>query len=91
MSAAIRSRGQAVQVSKSVLEKIIEADTFTSMTAEEKKKYQKMFELNSNIREMLVYKLLQRIVADMNEVLKGKPEKLRLLDEGDGLYLELCT
>ena len=59
------------------------------MNAEEKKKHSDAFELNCNIREMLVYKLFQKMVAEMNEQLKGKPEKLRLFDEGDGLYLEI--
>jgi hypothetical protein len=80
---------QAVEISKDALKKIIGADSFTKMSVETQKKYQDVYELNCNIRELQVYKLLQKMVADMNELLKGKPEKLRLFDEGNGFYLEL--
>ena len=82
-------KGHAVEIDKGALKKIVEADSFLNMNAETKKKYEEMYEVNCNIRELQVYKLLQKMVADMNEVLKGKPEKLRLFDEGDGLYMEL--
>ena len=83
------AKGQAVQIDKAALKKIIEADSFTNMNAETKKKYEEIYELNCNIRELQVFKLLQKMVADMNGLLKGKPEKLRIFDEGEGLFLEL--
>ena len=83
------AKGQAVEIDKTALKKVIEADSFHNMNVETKKKYQEVYDLNCNIRELQVYKLLQRMVADMNDLLKGKPEKLRLYDEGDGLHLEL--
>lgn len=82
-------KGQSVEINKEALKKIVEADSFTNMNVETKKKYMEVYELNCNIRELQVYKLLQKVVADMNELLKGKPEKLRLFDEGNGLFLEL--
>ena len=81
---------QAVEIDKIALSKIVEADCFTNMNPETRKKYQDVYDLNCNIRELQVYKLLQKMVADMNELLKGKPEKLRLFDEGVGLFLELA-
>jgi hypothetical protein len=83
------AKGQAVEIDKAALQKIVEADTFSKMTSEEKKKYQDIYDLNCNIRELQVFKLLQKVVADMNGLLKGRPEKLRLFDEGNGLFLEL--
>ena len=83
------AKGQAVEIDKTALKKIVEADTFNKLSSEEKKKYQDIYDLNCNIRELQVYKLLQKVVADMNEMLKGKPEKLRLYDEGNGFFLEL--
>lgn len=83
------AKGQAVEIDKVALTKIVEADSFHNMNMETKKKYQEIYELNCNIRELQVFKLLQKIVADMNALLKGRPEKLRLYDEGEGLYLEL--
>ncbi len=82
-------KGHAVEIDKTALKKIVEADSFQKMNVETKKKYEEMYEVNCNIRELQVYKLLQKMVADMNDLLKGKPEKLRLFDEGDGLYIEL--
>jgi len=83
------AKGQSVQIDTAALKKIIEADSFINMNAETRKKYEEVYELNCNIRELQVYKLLQKMVADMNGMLKGKPEKLRLFDEGEGLHLEL--
>ena len=83
------AKGQAVEIDKGALKKIVEADSFLNMNAETKKKYQEVYELNCNIRELQVYKLLQKMVADMNHHLKGRSEKLRLFDEGEGLFLEL--
>jgi hypothetical protein len=83
------AKGQAVEIDKEAMKKIVEADSFLNMNVETKKKYQEIYELNCNIRELQVYKLLQKMVADMNQHLKGRSEKLRLFDEGEGLFLEL--
>jgi hypothetical protein len=83
------AKGQAVEIDKEALKKIVEADSFLNMNIETKKKYQEVYDLNCNIRELQIYKLLQKMVADMNQLLKGRPERLRLFDEGEGLYLEL--
>lgn len=83
------AKGQAVEIDKEAMKKIVEADSFLNMNVETKKKYQEVYDLNCNIRELQVYKLLQKMVADMNQHLKGRPEKLRLFDEGEGLFLEL--
>lgn len=83
------AKGQAVEIDKEALKKIVEADSFLNMNIETKKKYQEVYDLNCNIRELQVYKLLQKMVADMNQHLKGRPERLRLFDEGEGLFLEL--
>lgn len=83
------AKGQAVEIDKNALKKIVEADSFLNMNVETKKKYQEIYELNCNIRELQIYKMLQKMVADMNQHLKGRPERLRLFDEGEGLFLEL--
>ncbi len=83
------AKGQAVEIDKDALKKIVEADSFLNMNVETKKKYQEIYELNCNIRELQIYKMLQKMVADMNQHLKGRSEKLRLFDEGEGLFLEL--
>lgn len=82
---------QAVEIDKDILTRIMEADIYQKIAPEERKKYEDFYELSSTIRELQIYRLLQRMVADMNEQLKGKSETLRLFDEGKGLFLEMTS
>ncbi|MFW5844745.1 MAG: hypothetical protein ACOCXJ_00805 [Planctomycetota bacterium] len=40
------------------------------------------------LRELLVYRLLRSIVSDFNGKMKGRRERLKLVEEGEGLVLE---
>lgn len=84
-------KGQAIEFDKGILAKIYETDIFQKIAPEERKKFDDFFQLTSTIRELQLYRLLQKMCGDMNEQLKGKAANLRLFDEGNGLFLELTT
>ncbi|NRA38462.1 MAG: hypothetical protein HRU15_10005 [Planctomycetes bacterium] len=43
---------------------------------------------NSSLRELQVYRLFKHLVSDLNGKLKGRRERFKLVDEGDGLIFE---
>lgn len=47
-----------------------------------------MAERNCALREHQVYRLLRNIVSQFNGKLKGRRERMRLIEEGDGLSIE---
>jgi hypothetical protein len=46
-------------------------------------------ERNSQLRELLVYRLLRSVVGEFNTKLKGRRERFKLVEEGEGLFLEV--
>ena len=40
------------------------------------------------LRELLMYRLLRQMVSDFNGKLRGRREKLKLVEEGDGLTIQ---
>ena len=40
------------------------------------------------LRELLVYRLMRSIVSDFNGKMRGRRDRLKLVEEGDGMVLE---
>ena len=45
-------------------------------------------EREQNLREHQVYLLMRSVVSQFNERMKGRRERFKLIDEGDGLIIE---
>ena len=43
------------------------------------------------LRELQVYRLLRSMVSEMNTKLRGRRERFKLVEEGDGLVVEFCA
>lgn len=43
------------------------------------------------LRELQVYRLLRHLVTEMNGKLKGRRERFKLVDEGEGLVIEFVS
>lgn len=43
------------------------------------------------LREHQIYRLLRSIVSQFNQRLKGRRERLKIVEEGDGLILEFSS
>jgi len=85
------SKRAGVELDRTLLKGVIETDGLNALSEDMRKKYQAAYKTASDLRELRLYKLLQSIVAGLNATaLKGKTEKLRLVDEGDGLTIELA-
>jgi len=83
-------RKDSVAVDQKLFKGIIEMDALNSMPDDLRKKYHGLYLMACELRELRFYKLLRRVIAALNEsAFKSKAEKLRLVDEGAGLYIEL--
>lgn len=79
-----------VELDKALLKGVIETDGLNALSEDLRKKYSAAYRTASELRELRLYKLLQSVVAGLNATaLKGKAEKLRLVDDGSGLTIEL--
>ncbi len=88
MQEAIRSKPTIkVKLDEEIMNKIIKADSFNEVGGDESRR--KLYEHNCNLRELEIYKLFKKFVQQMNEKLKMRQEKMRLIEEGDGLYIEI--
>ncbi len=76
-----------VKLEAQTLQKIIEADSFVDKGGDDTSR--RLYEYNCNARELEVYNLLKKMVFDLNDGLKVRQERIRLIEEGDGLYIEL--
>ncbi len=45
-------------------------------------------EKDCSLREIQVYRLFKNLVSELNGKMKGRRERFKLVDEGDGLILE---
>lgn len=50
-----------------------------------------LYEKTCALREHQVYRLMRSIVSQLNGRLKGRREKFKLVEEGDGLVLEFSA
>ncbi len=46
------------------------------------------FDRESSLREHLIYCLMRDMISQFNSRLKGRRERFKLVDEGDGLVIE---
>jgi hypothetical protein len=85
------SKKNAVELDKTLLKGVIETDGLNAMSEEARKPYLSAYRTACELRELRLYKLLQNLVAGLNEnALKGKAERLRIVDEGDGIVIEFA-
>ncbi|MCX7703492.1 MAG: hypothetical protein N2234_05270, partial [Planctomycetota bacterium] len=82
------SKKSGVELDKSLIKGVVETDGLNALSEEVRKSYAIAYKTACELRELRLYKLLQSIVSGLNEnALKTRTEKLRLVDEGDGLSL----
>ncbi len=77
-----------IKVNETLLRDIIAADTFLEVE-EKDEKGTRVYEHNCNRRELKLYNLLRSVVHDFNKNLTSTRIKLRLVEEGSGLYIEM--
>ena len=65
-----------VQLDQKILHSLIEGDGQSN-------------EREQNLREHQVYLLMRSVVSQFNERMKGRRERFKLIDEGEGLIIEL--
>lgn len=78
-----------VQLDADVLKELVYGDPNLSEGSNkiDKQAYQRACAL----REHQVYRLLRGVVSQFNTRLKGRRERFKLLDEGDGLIIEFSS
>ncbi|RKY11101.1 MAG: hypothetical protein DRP82_07845 [Planctomycetota bacterium] len=80
---------KSVALDEALLKSVIETDTFHALPDDVKKQFEATYRVMCELREARLTKLLSKLVADANKtVFKGKQEKVRIYDEGDGLCVE---
>ena len=77
-----------IKVSEDLMKSIISADSFLERD-EPSDKEKRTYEHNCNRRELKLYNLLRQVVGDFNTSLSSTRIKLRIIEEGDGFYLEM--
>jgi hypothetical protein len=48
-------------------------------------------ERTCSLRELQVYRLMRSIVGELNQRMKGRRERFKLVEEGEGLFLEFIA
>ena len=80
---------KSVALDGALLKSIVETDTFHALPDDVKRRFEATYKVMCELREARLTKLLSKLVADANKsVFKGKQEKVRIYDEGDGLCVE---
>lgn len=80
---------KSVVIDSSLLKSIVETDTFHALPDDVKKRFEATYKVMCDLREARLLKLFSKLVSDANKtVFKGKQEKIRIYDEGDGPCLE---
>lgn len=75
----------SVRLDPDILRDLIYGDNADEIR-DEKQRIQ--FEKNSSLREIQVYRLFKNLVSELNGKMKGRRERFKLVEEGDGLILE---
>ncbi|GAB4166447.1 MAG: hypothetical protein Kow00107_11530 [Planctomycetota bacterium] len=77
-----------VKIDETLMNDIIKADSYLeNETADDRA--ERVYEHNCNRRELKLYNLLRQVVGDANSALHTTRIRLRLVEEGKGLYLEM--
>jgi len=77
-----------VKIDEGLMKDVISSDTFLEAEdADERAK--RIYEHNCNRRELKLYNLLRKMVHDFNRELSSTRIRLRIVEEGEGLYLEM--
>ena len=82
---------KSVALDPALIKSIVETDTFHALPDDVKKRFERTYRLMCDLREARLLKLLSKLVGDANKmVFKGKQEKIRIYDEGDGPCIEFA-
>ncbi|MHC5067501.1 MAG: hypothetical protein ACYTF0_02810 [Planctomycetota bacterium] len=73
-----------VQLDPTILDDLICSDTPQPKAGQDRGDYDR----SCALREHQVYRLLRSVVSQFNTRLKGRRERFKLIDEGDGLIIE---
>ena len=74
-----------VQLDDDILQEIIRSDRPEPKQGQDRSDYDRQCAL----REYQVYRLLRSVVSQFNGRMKGRRERFKLIEEGDGLIIEL--
>ncbi|MDZ7815763.1 MAG: hypothetical protein U5N86_07095 [Planctomycetota bacterium] len=77
-----------IKVDEELLEAVKSADSALEMDLDDEK-IKRFYEHNCNRRELKLYNLLKQVVGDFNEALSSTRIRMRIIEEGQGLYLEM--
>ncbi len=75
-----------VQLDSEIMRELIYGDLDDKVGADQAKQ-----ERLCALREHQVYRLLRSVVSQLNTRLKGRRERFKLVEEGDGLVLEYLS
>ena len=75
----------SVRLDPDILRDLIYGDDHGDVR-DEKQRIQ--FEKETSLREIQVYRLFKNLVSELNGKMKGRRERFKLVEEGDGLILE---
>lgn len=74
-----------IRLDPDILQDLINGDGEESIRDD---KLRAAYEKNCSLRELQVYRLFKHLVSELNGKLKGRRERFKLVDEGDGLIFE---
>ena len=77
-----------IKVDEELLDAVKSADSALEMDLEDEK-LKRVYEHNCNRRELKLYNLLKQIVGDFNNSLSSTRIRMRIIEEGNGLYMEM--
>jgi hypothetical protein len=77
-----------VKIDEELMEAIIKADSFLESDTQDDRA-RRVYEHNCNRRELKLYNLLRQVVGDTNAILRTTRIRLRIVEEGKGMYLEM--
>jgi hypothetical protein len=75
-----------VRLDTDILRDLIYGDETIAESRDDKTRL--LREKDCSLREIQVYRLFKNLVSELNGKLKGRRERFKLVEEGDGLILE---
>ncbi|MFA4985231.1 MAG: hypothetical protein WC712_01480 [Candidatus Brocadiia bacterium] len=77
-----------VKIDEQLMREIIGADTYLELENKDEKAT-RSYDHNCNRRELKLFNLLRTMVRDCNSELASTRLKMRIIEEGEGIYLEM--
>jgi len=88
-SAAANQKAIRVHLDADILKDLVYGELAEADTRDERARA--LLERNCALREHQVYRLLRSLVSQFNGKLKGRRERFKLIEEGEGLIIEFST